>query len=253
MGSSWSAGDSLIGGGWGPHVFHLFHLFHLLRLSSCVCHLQSHITSLVCIFLDTFHLFHFFQLSTFKTKPLVFSPSPPSPTLHHHTPSPSPTPTLPLTPPYPLTTPPPPSTMAVLPHLQPTWDVSCVWGGALRCAAWAEGALSGAAWHAANVCHLGGPLQTTQGEQQPWGKGGELLLATLRGYGCLDASGAEACQEATHVQSSWGGSEGERALTPRTPDDLHHRAEDACLGAVHVHFPGTCWEGTFSMNFKTLE
>ena len=62
----------------------------------------------------------------------------------------------PLPPPFPSTTPPlsPLTTMAVLPHLQPTWDVSPVWVGALGCAAIAEGALSGAALRAINVCYL---------------------------------------------------------------------------------------------------
>jgi hypothetical protein len=56
-------------------------------------------------------------------------------------------------------------------------------------------------------------------------RGRRDAFAALRGYGCPDASGTEACQETTHVQSSWGGSEGERALTPRTRDDFlffHH-------------------------------
>ena len=51
-------------------------------------------------------------------------------------------------------------------------------------------------------------------------RGRRDAFAALRGYGCPDASGTEACQETTHVQSSWGGSEGERALTPRTRDDF---------------------------------
>ena len=94
------------------------------------------------------------------------------------------------------------------------------------------------------------PLATITGSQLSGSKCGESSFATLRGYGCLDASGAEACQKTTHVQSSWGGSEGERALTPRTPEkNIHHRAEDFSCGQLLV-FVGTCWEVTFAMSLE---
>ena len=89
------------------------------------------------------------------------------------------------------------------------------------------------------------PLATITGSQPSGSKCEESSCATLRGYGCLDASGAEACQKTTHVQSSWGGSEGERALTPRTPDDAHHRAGHALLMAASITLRRR-WEVTFS-------
>ena len=95
------------------------------------------------------------------------------------------------------------------------------------------------------------PLATITGSQPSGSKCEESSCATLRGYGCLDASGAEACQKTTHVQSSWGGSEGERALTPRTPENnIHHRAEDLSCGQLLLVFVGTCWEVTFAMSLE---
>ena len=73
------------------------------------------------------------------------------------------------------------------------------------------------------------PLATITGSQPSGSKCGESSCATLRGYGCLDASGAEACQKTTHVQSSWGGSEGERRLPT-------HTARRNFFEVVHVLF-----------------